>query len=82
MGGERVGLGFAVGADVAFLLLLEYLVDGEEYACLLDIAKFVVDSGAKHFHRGRQAHVGVDHGRNVVAVGAYGCVEYLVVLFE
>ena len=68
--------------DVAFFLFFEYLVDGNEYARLLDVAKLVVDGGAEHAHRGRQAHVAVDQRRYVEAQGAHLLVEYLVVVLE
>lgn len=68
------------GADVALLFLFEDLGDGEEDACLFDIAELVVDGGAEHAHGGRQAHIGVDERRDVDAVGTDGFVEYLVIV--
>lgn len=61
---------------MSLFFFFEYLVDGKEYATFLDIAKFIVDSGAEHSHRGRQAHVGMYQRRNIVAVAAYFGIEY------
>lgn len=65
-------LGFGVGADVTLLFVFKNFVDCEEYAGFFDIAKLVVDGRAKGSHRWRQAHIGVDKWRYVVAVLAYG----------
>lgn len=64
---------------MALFFFFEDFRDGEEDAALLDVAEFVVDGCAEHAHRRRQAHVGVDQRRDVVAVAAYLGVEYLIV---
>ena len=62
--------------------LFKYVGYGKEYTGLLYIAEFIVDCGAKHLHRRRQAHVGVYKRRYIVTVVAYSLVEYLIVILE
>ena len=45
---------------MAFALLFQDFVDGDENAGLFDVAKRVVDGGAEHAHGGRKAHIGAD----------------------
>lgn len=73
-GGEAV--------DVSNAFLVEDLVDGDEDACLLDVAEAVVDGGAKHAHGGREAHIGVDERWNIVPARANLAVEDTVVGLE
>lgn len=68
--------------DVAYALLLEYLVDGNKYARLLNIAETIVDGCAKHLHRRTQTHVCVHQRRDVIAHLAHLAVEYAVVVLE
>ena len=65
--------------DVAFALLFQDFVDSDENAGFFDVAKRVVDGGAKHAHRGRKTHVGAHQRRDVEAALAHGAVENLVV---
>ena len=71
-----------IGVDVTAFFFLEDFRYSKEYSAFFDIAKLVVDGRAKHSHRGRQTHVGVYERRYIVAVFAYGLVEYLVVILE
>lgn len=64
------------------LLLLEDFGDDKEDAAFLHVAELVVDRSAEHAHRGRQAHVGVDQGRDVVAELAHLAVKDLIVGLE
>lgn len=68
--------------DVADALLSQNLVDGDEDARFLDVAERVVDGGAEDAHRGAQAHVGVDEGRNVETELADGTVKDAVVFLK
>lgn len=68
--------------DMANAFLLEYLVNGNEYACLLHIAEPVVDGCAEELHCRRQIHVCIDKRRDVVAQGANLTVKDSVVLLE
>ena len=49
---QSLGMLLYEGINVAYALLFEYLVYGDEYAGFLHIAETVVDGGAKHLHRG------------------------------
>ena len=68
--------------DVAYALLLEYLVDGNQDARLLDIAETIVDGGSEELHRGTEVHIGIDERRDVVPQVAYLTVEHAVVFLE
>ena len=57
-----------IGVDVTALLLVGNLVEVDEDARLLHVAKLAVDGRAQQQHLGRQAHVGVDQRRDVDAV--------------
>ena len=69
-------------AYVPSFFLFKYFRYGKKYTAFLHIAKLVVDRRAEHPHRRRQAHVGVDKRRYVVAILPDGFVEYLVVFLE
>ena len=67
---------------MAHPLLVPYLVDGNEDARLLDVAETVVDGRSEELHRRREAHVGIDQRRDVVAQGTYLTVQDAVVFVE
>lgn len=71
-----------VGLDVPFLLLLQDLVDRDQDAGLLHLAKLVIDGGAEDAHLGREVHVGVDQWRHVDAELAHLLVEHPVIVAE
>ena len=54
LGGNLKGIRMVVkeGVDVAYALLLEYFVDGNKDASLLNITKSIVDSGTHQSRRG------------------------------
>ncbi len=64
---------------MAFALLFQDFVDGDENAGFFDVAKRVVDGGAEHAHGGRKTHVRADKRRDVESALAHGTVENLVV---
>ena len=68
--------------DMAHALLFKYLVNSNQDACFLNIAKAIVDGGAKKLHGGRQAHVGINQRRNVVAQLTYLAVQDAIVGLE
>ena len=68
-----------VALDVAFALLFQDFVDGDENAGFFDVAERVVDGGAEHAHGGRKTHVRADKRRDVEAALAHGAIENLVV---
>ena len=68
--------------DVANAFLVEDLIYGDEDASLFDVAEAIVDGRAEHSHRGREAHVGVDQRRDIVATGPHLVVEDSVVGLE
>lgn len=80
--GEAAGMFFDERIDVAHAFLSQYLVDGDEDAGFLDVAKRVVDGGTEDAHRWAEAHVGIDEGRNVEAELADGAVEDAVVFLK
>ena len=73
---------FYEGVNVAHTFFFEDFVDGNENASLFDLAKFMVDGGAEHAHRGAQTHIRIDKWWNVVAQFAHLSVEDEVVFFE
>ena len=79
---QSLGVLLYEGVDVAHALLVKNLVHGNEDARLLHVAEAVVDGGAEELHRGREAHVGVDQRRDVVAQLAHLAVENAVVGLE
>ena len=52
---------------MAHTLLCEDLIDRNQDARFLNIAKAIVDGRTKEFHGGRQAHVGIHQRGNVIA---------------
>lgn len=79
---EAVGERLLICGYVAVTFVVVYVVDGDEYTCLFDVAKLVVDGCAEYFHRVGKIHVGVDKWRYVLAKGAYFGVEYPIVVFD
>jgi hypothetical protein len=71
-----------ISVDVAVFLLFKNLGNGKEDATFFDVAKFIVDSSAKHAHRGRKAHVGVNKRRYIDATVANFGVEDALIFFE
>lgn len=67
---------------MSLFFFFEYLVDGKKDAAFLNIAEFVVDSGAKHSHCRRQPHIGMYKWRDIVAVTAHKGIEYAEIRFE
>ena len=65
--------------DMAFALLFQDFVDGDENAGFFDVAKRVVDGCAEHAHGGRKAHIGAHERRDVDSTLANRAVENLVV---
>ena len=45
------------GIDMPFLLGFVDLVEGHEYACLLGLAEFMIDSATEHLHGRGEAHI-------------------------
>ena len=53
--------------DVALLLLLENLVNGNKDTRFLYVAKAIVDGSSEEFHRRRKTHIGIHQRGNIVA---------------
>ena len=70
-----------VGVDVARLLLLVNVGDGDQNAGLLHFPKFIVERGAEGFHARRQVHIGVDERRDVLPFFAHIAVKHFVAFF-
>lgn len=79
---EGLGVLLDETVDMAHALLVEDLIDGNEDARLLHLAKTVVDGRSEEFHRRREVHVGVDERRDIEAQVANLAVEDAVVLPE
>ena len=65
---------------MTLFLFFKYIGNLDEDSAFLHVAKQVVDCCSKHFHCGRQAHVGIDERWYVEAIFADAAVENLVVL--
>ena len=73
---------FDEGHDMALALVFVQLVDIDEDAGLLYLAKLVVDGGAQDEHRGGEIHIGIDEWGNIAATLAHLGIEDAVVELE
>ena len=64
---------------MAFALLFQDFVDGDENAGFFDVAERVVDGRAEYAHGGRKTHVRADKRRDVETALAHGTVKNLIV---
>ena len=67
---------------MAFALVLEDFIDGDENTRLFHLSEVLVDGRSEYAHGGREAHVCIDEWGNVVSACSDGLVEDAVIGHE